>query len=159
MSDVRLSNGSPPLERVDARPEAPSKPSVCRNLFGSPDPGEVRRAYLDELRDSEVAFREKYNYDFVKDTPLEPGRYEWEAVDARDAPEVYSRPPRKTAPVDLNGTQTDCQKTPSAAKKRPSLEDPDSDSARQSKRVTHGEEGSSSQERAEQTPTKSEPST
>lgn len=124
MSDVRLSNGSPPLERVDARPEAHSKPSVCRNLFGSPDPGEVRQAYLDELRDSEVAYREKYNYDFVKDTPLEPGRYEWEAVDAKDAPEVYSRPPRKTAPVDLNGTQTDCQKTPSAAKKRPSLQDP-----------------------------------
>lgn len=124
MSDVRLSNGSPPLERVDARPEGHSKLSVCRNLFGSPDPGEVRRAYLDELRESEIACREKYNYDFVKDKPLEPGRYEWETVDASDAPEVYSRPPREIKRMDLNGGQTDCQKSLSAAKKRPSLEDP-----------------------------------
>lgn len=123
MSDVRLSNGSPPLERVDARPEGHSKPSVCRNLFGSPDPGEVRRACLEELRESEVAYREKYNFDFVKDTPLESGRFEWETVDARDAPEVYSRPPRATNRLDLHGSQTDCQKTQSAAKKRPSLED------------------------------------
>ncbi|KAB5542292.1 hypothetical protein PHYPO_G00089950 [Pangasianodon hypophthalmus] len=157
MSDVRLSNGSPPLERVDARPEGHSKPSVCRNLFGSPDPGEVRRAYLDELRESEVAYREKYNFDFAKDTPLEPGRYEWVPVDARDAPEVYSRPPRAARRVDLNGSQTDCQKAHSAAKKRPSLED--ADCARQSKRVNHGEEASSSQDRAEQTPRKSDPST
>ncbi|XP_017350259.1 cyclin-dependent kinase inhibitor 1Ba [Ictalurus punctatus] len=157
MSDVRLSNGSPPLERVDARPEGHTKPSVCRNLFGSPHPGEVRQAYLDELRESEAAYREKYNYDFVKDMPLEPGRYVWEPVDARDAPEVYSRPPRATKRVDLNASQTDCQKTQSAGKKRPSLED--ADSARQSKRVNHGEEDSSSQDSAEQTPRKSDPST
>lgn len=123
MSDVRLSNGSPPLERVEARPEGHSKPSVCRNLFGSPDPGEVRRVFEDELRESEVAYREKYNFDFASDTPLEPGRYKWETVNARDAPEVYSRPSRATKRVDLNGSQTDCQKPQSAAKKRPSLED------------------------------------
>lgn len=123
MSDVRLSNGSPPLERVDARPEGHTKPSVCRNLFGSPDPGDVNEAFRKELKESEAAYREKYNYDFVKDTPLEPGRYEWEIVDARDAPEVYSRPPRKTKRVDLNGSQTDCQKAQSAAKKRPSQDD------------------------------------
>lgn len=123
MSDVRLSNGSPPLERVEARPEGHSKPSVCRNLFGSPDPGEVRRVFEEELRQSEDVYREKYNFDFTSDTPLEPGRYVWETVDARDAPEVYSRPSRATRRVDLNGSQPDCQKAQSAAKKRPSLDD------------------------------------
>lgn len=123
MSDVRLSNGSPPLERVDPRPEGHTKPSVCKNLFGSPDPEEVKRTYLEELQKSEAAFREKYNFDVVNDKPLEPGRFEWEPVDAGDAPEVYSRPSRANKRVDLNGSQTDCQKTPNAAKKRPSLED------------------------------------
>ncbi|KAF5908412.1 cyclin-dependent kinase inhibitor 1B-like, partial [Clarias magur] len=158
MSDVRLSNGSPPLERVDARPEGHTKPSVCRNLFGSPDAGEVKRTYLDELQESEKAYKEKYNFDFVNHTPLEPGRYEWESVDARDAPEVYSRPPRATKRLDLNGRQTDCEQTPSTATKRPSTEDADSDSAQQRKRVNHGEEDSS-QDRAEQTPRKSDAST
>ncbi|KAF7693961.1 cyclin-dependent kinase inhibitor 1Ba [Silurus meridionalis] len=156
MSDVRLSNGSPPLERVDTRPDGHAKPSVCRNLFGSPDPGEVRQSCLDELRRSEEEHKEKYNFDFVKDKPLESGRFEWQSVDARDAPEFY-RPSRANRRVDLNGGQTDCQKTQTVAKKRPSTED--SDSARQSKRLNHGEEESSSQERAEQTPRKSDSST
>lgn len=96
---------------------------MCRSLFGSPDPGEVKRAFEDELRESAVAYREKYNFDFANDTPLESGRYEWESVDARDAPEVYSRPMRANKRVDLNGRQTDCQTAHSAAKKRPSVED------------------------------------
>lgn len=161
MSDVRLSNGSPPLERVDARTEEHTKPSVRRNLFGTPDPGEIRQAYLDELRESQIACKEKYNFDFVEDTPLKPGRYEWEAVDAINAPEVYSRPPHetnRTKRVDsLKKSQMDCQKPHSPAKKRPSLDD--ADSARHSKRMNHEDEDSSTQDKVEQTPRKSDPST
>ncbi|XP_062862339.1 cyclin-dependent kinase inhibitor 1Ba [Trichomycterus rosablanca] len=150
MSDVRLSNGSPPLERVDARLVDPSRPPVCRrNLFGrtSADSEETHREFLDKMRESQMAFKQKYNFDFEKDKPLAPGNFEWEELGAEDAPEFYSRPQSIHKRVDLNGN-SDCQNT---RRKRPSSDDPDY--AQQSKQVNDCRVTS------ELTPRKSEPST
>ncbi|XP_072530073.1 cyclin-dependent kinase inhibitor 1Ba [Salminus brasiliensis] len=101
MSDVRLSNGSPPLERVDARLADHTRLPVCRNLFGgggAADAAEFRRDCTEQLREQERALRDKYNYDFVLDQPLAPGQYEWMAVDGRSVPDFYSRPPREAQP-------------------------------------------------------------
>lgn len=101
MSDVRLSNGSPPLERVDARLADHTRPPVCRNLFGgggAADAAELRRDCAEQLREQERALREKYNFDFARDEPLAPGQYEWEAMDGRSVPDFYSRPPRGSEP-------------------------------------------------------------
>ncbi|XP_068611451.1 cyclin-dependent kinase inhibitor 1Ba isoform X2 [Brachionichthys hirsutus] len=91
MSDVRLSNASPTLERVDARQQDAARTSVRKNLFGSPDPQDVRRCLEGVIREGVRTFREEYNYDPVGEAPLPPGNYEWEAVS--DAPEFFSRAP------------------------------------------------------------------
>lgn len=89
MSDVRLSNASPTLERVDARQLDSLRPSVRRSLFGSPDP-EERREFFEASRQEEVRrFRDTYNFDPVEDRPLSPGKFEWE--EWKDAPEFYRR--------------------------------------------------------------------
>ncbi|XP_036433422.1 cyclin-dependent kinase inhibitor 1Ba [Colossoma macropomum] len=101
MSDVRLSNGSPPLERVDARLADHTRPPVCRNLFGgggAADAAELRRDCAEQLREMARAQRDKWNFDFARDEPLSPGQYEWEAVDGRSVPDFYSRPPRGAEP-------------------------------------------------------------
>ncbi|XP_056093255.1 cyclin-dependent kinase inhibitor 1Ba [Rhinichthys klamathensis goyatoka] len=110
MSKVRVSNGSPTLERVDARQADHAKPPVCRNLFGSVDREEFARDVEDQMRDMEKASKEKWNYDFAKNEPLAPGNYEWQEVDAKEVPEFYIRPPHvnranvtSTGTVDHNG--------------------------------------------------------
>ncbi|XP_071358985.1 cyclin-dependent kinase inhibitor 1Ba [Trachinotus anak] len=106
MSDVRLSNASPTLERgVDARQQDNLRPPVRRNLFGRPDPGEIQRN-LDAVVQEEVqAFRERYNFDPETDRPLSPRNYEWQ--EDSDPPEFYLRPPhgsqRPQRDVDLPG--------------------------------------------------------
>lgn len=91
MSDVRLSNASPTLERVDARQADSFRPSVRRNLFGTPDQEEIRRYVRATLQEEVRGFREAYNFDPVEERPLGPGNYEWE-VDS-DPPEFYLRAP------------------------------------------------------------------
>ncbi|KAM8882997.1 cyclin-dependent kinase inhibitor 1Ba [Synchiropus picturatus] len=91
MSDVRLSNASPTVERVDPRPQDSARPSVCRALFGRPDT-ESNRAFLTNCIANDVQhFMERYNFDPVADRPLSPGNYQWE--EDRDAPEFYRRGP------------------------------------------------------------------
>ncbi|XP_073337150.1 cyclin-dependent kinase inhibitor 1Ba [Pagrus major] len=91
MSDVRLSNASPTVERVDARQQDNVRPPVRRSLFGSPDREEIRR-YLDAAIQGEVQdFRERYNFDPVEERPLTPRNFEWQ--EDGDAPEFYHRPP------------------------------------------------------------------
>lgn len=91
MSDVRLSNASPTLERVDARQPDNVRAPVCRNLFGRPDPEEIRRNLTATIQEDLQAFTEKYNFDLLNNRPLSPRNYEWEEVS--DAPEFYYRPP------------------------------------------------------------------
>ncbi|XP_033004126.1 cyclin-dependent kinase inhibitor 1B isoform X2 [Lacerta agilis] len=93
MSNVRLSNGSPTLERMEARQADYPKPSACRSLFGPVDHDKLARELEKHNRELEEAGRSKWNFDFQRYQPLE-GRYEWQAV-AKDAlPDFYSRPPR-----------------------------------------------------------------
>ena len=93
MSDVRLSNASPTLERVDARQPDSLRPSVRRSLFGSPDREELKELFETSRQEEEHRFRDTYNFDPVEDRPLSPGRFVWE--EWKDAPEFYRRPPHK----------------------------------------------------------------
>uniref|UniRef100_A0A3B3XWR1 Cyclin-dependent kinase inhibitor 1B n=1 Tax=Poecilia mexicana TaxID=48701 RepID=A0A3B3XWR1_9TELE len=95
MSDVRLSNASPTVERVDAR-QLDNARSVRRVLFGTPDPEETRKQAEALQLQSVEAFRDKYNFDPVEDRPLSPGLYDWQ--EDEDAPEFYRRPPRWSQP-------------------------------------------------------------
>ncbi|KAM9334757.1 cyclin-dependent kinase inhibitor 1Ba [Symphorus nematophorus] len=94
MSDVRLSNASPTVERVDARQPDNVRPPVRRNLFGSPDSEEIRRHVAAVIQENVRDFREQYDFDPVEERPLTPRNYEWEADG--DAAEFYRRPPHRS---------------------------------------------------------------
>ncbi|XP_034433553.1 cyclin-dependent kinase inhibitor 1Ba [Hippoglossus hippoglossus] len=96
MSDVRLSNASPTLERVDARQPDNMRPPVRRNLFGRPDREEIRRNLATAVQEDVEAFRERYNFDPVEERPLEPRNFEWQ--EDPSAPEFYLRPPHGSQP-------------------------------------------------------------
>jgi len=129
MSKVRVSNGSPTLERVDARQAEHAKPPVCRILFGSGDREELAREVEDQMRDMEKASKEKWNYDFAKNEPLAPGNYEWQEVDAKEVPEFYIRPPHvKRANVTSTGTVVDHNGNHDYLLTTPSLESAEGDS-------------------------------
>ncbi|RXN21252.1 cyclin-dependent kinase inhibitor 1B-like protein [Labeo rohita] len=118
MSKVRVSNGSPTLERVDARQADHAKLPVCRNLFGPVDREEFERDVREQMLEIEKASKEKWNYDFAKNEPLAPGDYEWQEVDADEMPEFYTRPPRvkrdtSSGTVDHNGNHDCLLTTPS----------------------------------------------
>lgn len=113
MSDVRLSNGSPTLERTETRVSDHPKPSACRSLFGSVDHEELKRDLKGHLREMEEAASAKWGFDFANHTPLANGRLKWELVDRRDVPDFYSWQPRKKGVcsagnnnVDLNGNHS-----------------------------------------------------
>lgn len=101
MSDVRLSSGSPTLERVDARLSEQPKPSACRNLFGPVDHEELKKELKGHLRAIDEASTETYNFDFSTYTPLPHGRFIWTAVESTDLPSFYSS--TGTRSLDLNG--------------------------------------------------------
>ncbi|TRY62258.1 hypothetical protein DNTS_014521 [Danionella cerebrum] len=108
MSKVRVSNGSPTLERVDARLADHAKAPVCRNLFGSVDREEFDRDVQQQMLEMERASMKKWNFDFINSDPLAHGDYQWQEVDAREVPEFYSRPPHvkrdsSSGTVDHNG--------------------------------------------------------
>ncbi|XP_054856725.1 cyclin-dependent kinase inhibitor 1B [Eublepharis macularius] len=177
MSHVRLSNGSPTLERMEARQADYPKPSACRNLFGPVDHDELARELERQHRDLAEASRRKWNFDFQRHQPLD-GRYEWQAV-AHDAlPDFYTRPPRLSgalakpdgrrrsqgrAPEEPpRSAASEAPREPAAqgagSRKRPAAE-PD-DSSHQNKRGNTTEvisEDSPSNYSVEQTPKKSSP--
>lgn len=90
---MRVSNGSPSLERTDARQAEHPKPSACRNLFGPVNHEELTRDLEKHCRDMEEASQRKWNFDFQNHKPLE-GKYEWQEVEKGSLPEFYYRPPR-----------------------------------------------------------------
>ncbi|XP_029016626.1 cyclin-dependent kinase inhibitor 1Ba [Betta splendens] len=132
MSDVRLSNASPTLERVDPRQPDNVRPPVRRNLFGRPDPEELRRNVAALIQDDVQAFIERYNFDPVEERPLSPHTFEWE--EDGDAPEFFRRAPhgnqRPRREADLpgddngqdaaerSGTQPDRQRERNGSRKR-----------------------------------------
>lgn len=107
MSNVRLSNGSPTLERVDSRSTDHTKAPVCRNLFGPVDHDEFRKDCKEQMQEMARASTETWNFDFAQNAPLSDGKFEWREVDGRAIPEFYTRPPRIRADspggVDHNG--------------------------------------------------------
>ncbi|XP_078529875.1 cyclin-dependent kinase inhibitor 1B isoform X2 [Lissotriton helveticus] len=112
MSDVRVSSSSPSLERMEPRlAEMLPKPPTCRNLFGCFDRVELRRELEKHHRESELKFKETWNFDPREERPL-PGRMDWQAVPRNAVPEYYSRPcPNKRAhsapSLDVNGNRSD----------------------------------------------------
>ncbi|XP_035497685.2 cyclin-dependent kinase inhibitor 1Bb [Scophthalmus maximus] len=114
MSDVRLSNGSPTLERTDPRVSEHPKPSACRSLFGSVDHEELKRDLKGHLREMEETASAKWGFDFASHTPLVNDRLEWELVDCAGVPDFYRRPLRREKGVcsagnnnvDLNGNHS-----------------------------------------------------
>lgn len=152
MSDVRLSNGSPTLERTDSRVSDHPKPSACRSLFGSLDHEELKRDLKGHLREMEEAATAKWGFDFSNHTPLSHGRLEWEVVDSRDVPSFYNRQPRREKSVcsagnnvDLNGNhhcvvvsedtaradgQMECTEQCTGLRKRPACHEPSAQNKR-----------------------------
>uniref|UniRef100_A0AAY5KZH6 Cyclin-dependent kinase inhibitor 1B n=1 Tax=Esox lucius TaxID=8010 RepID=A0AAY5KZH6_ESOLU len=120
MSNVRLSNGSPTLERTDARLSDHPKPTACRNLFGSVDHEELTRDLKGHLKEMEEAAAAKWNFDFSSHTPLLNGKYEWKKVDSKDIPTFYNTQQRSAKGiypsgnnnVDLNGNHSCVLGTP-----------------------------------------------
>lgn len=94
MSNVRLSNGSPTLERMEARVSDQPKPSACRNLFGPVDHEELKKDFQRQLKAMEDASTDAWNFDFSSHTPRADGRFQWEAMDIRSVPGFYSRSER-----------------------------------------------------------------
>lgn len=94
MSDVRLSNASPTLERVDARQPDNVRPPVRRSLFGRPDREEIRRYVTAVVQEDVQAFTERYNFDPVTETPLPARNFDWQQDS--DPPEFYLRPPHSS---------------------------------------------------------------
>lgn len=71
----------------DARP-IPRSSTACRRLFGPVDSEQLRRD-CDALMASCVQeARERWNFDFVTDTPLE-GNFAWERVRGLGLPKLY----------------------------------------------------------------------
>ncbi|KAF7653219.1 hypothetical protein LDENG_00086020 [Lucifuga dentata] len=157
MSEVRLSNASPTLERVDARQPDNARPPVRRNLFGTSDPEETRRYFRDFNQEEQRAFAETWDFDPVAGEPLSPRNYNWEEVS--DAPEYYHRPPHRRQPppgnVDLRGDnnqqdaeernerrpdpQPDPQPDRNGSRKRPAAASGACSSQSQSKRYRAGQ--------------------
>ncbi|XP_059191896.1 cyclin dependent kinase inhibitor 1Bb [Centropristis striata] len=181
MSDVRLSNGSPTLERTDSRVSDHPKPSACRSLFGSVDHEELKRDLKGQLREMEEAASAKWGFDFANHTPLANGRLDWELVDCRDVPKFYSKQPRREKGVcsagnnnvDLNGNhncvvvapsedidrsdgQMECKEQCTGLRKRPACHDP---SAQNKRSHTNSDEVTcpSLSHPAEHTPRKTSP--
>ncbi|MBN3280860.1 CDN1B inhibitor, partial [Polyodon spathula] len=90
MSNVRISNGSPTLERMNARQSDHPKPSACRTLFGPVDHEELKSDLKGHLKELEAASCARWNFDFANHKPMKPGRYEWEIVDDKEVPAFYT---------------------------------------------------------------------
>ncbi|XP_051975573.1 cyclin-dependent kinase inhibitor 1B-like [Xyrauchen texanus] len=128
MSNVRLSNGSPTMERMEARLSDQPKPSACRNLFGPVDHEELKKDLQRHLKAMEDAAAEEWNFDISTHTPRANGRYQWEALDIRSVPGFYSQSERGKGTdvnirssgnnndnnVDVNGNH-DCRVTEESA--------------------------------------------
>ncbi|XP_056373829.1 cyclin-dependent kinase inhibitor 1B [Hyla sarda] len=155
MSGVRLSPGSPGVERVSRAPGSPRTPAR-RCLFGPVDHESLARELARCRRELEDEQRERWNFDFCNERPLD-GALSWE-VAGPDTPEFYRRGPHLKA----GAAQLHPQEEPEARGKKRSGEvtEPPSSNARKSHRSEPGEsaEGSSSPS-PEKTPKKSRPST
>ncbi|XP_056137665.1 cyclin-dependent kinase inhibitor 1C-like [Lampris incognitus] len=88
MSHVQLSSSA--LERLAARRTFPlhARTGVCRNLFGPVDHDELHREMKDKLREIADMDRQRWNFNFEADSPLE-GDYKWEESPRDKTPVFY----------------------------------------------------------------------
>ncbi|KAM4035459.1 cyclin-dependent kinase inhibitor 1B-like [Anomaloglossus baeobatrachus] len=151
MSDVRLSPGSPGVERVSRAPGSPRTPAR-RCLFGPVDHELLGRELERRRRELEDEKRQRWNYDFTNDRPLH-GALSWEEA-GPDTPDFYRRGPHRK-PGDTRGRKRSGEP---AGESRAT--EPPSSNARISHRTESGEsaEGGSTPS-PEKTPKKSRPST
>lgn len=88
MSNVELSSSA--LERLVARRTFPlhRRTGVCRSLFGPVDHEELSRDVKAKLREISERDRQRWNFNFEADTPLD-GDYKWEEVPEEKSPAFY----------------------------------------------------------------------
>ncbi|XP_040292097.1 cyclin-dependent kinase inhibitor 1B-like isoform X1 [Bufo bufo] len=157
MSGVRLSPGSPGVERVSRAPGSPRTPAR-RCLFGPVDHESLARELARCRRELEDEQRERWNFDFRNERPLD-GALSWE-VAGPDTPEFYRRGPHlKPGAAQLHPRAGAGEETEARGNKR-SGELTEPPSSKKSHRTETGEpvEGSSASS-PEKTPKKSRPST
>lgn len=151
MSNVRLSNGSPTLGRVDARLSDNPKSSACKNLFGPVDHEELKKDLKGRLQEMEEAASARWNFDFSNHKPLPNGRYNWQAVD--DSPIFYTSLesnvtdscPSGNTNVDLNGNHncvvvTNCKQEEKAERSENQMDIKDQCNGQRKRPACHGKE-------------------
>ncbi|KAM4816028.1 cyclin-dependent kinase inhibitor 1 [Urocitellus parryii] len=83
----------------DARP-VPLGSKACRRLFGPVDSEQLRRDCDALMAGCLQEARERWNFDFVTETPLE-GNFAWEPVKGLGLPKLYLTPGSRGGPDDL----------------------------------------------------------
>lgn len=102
----------------DVRP-VPHRSKVCRCLFGPVDSEQLRRDCDALMAGCLQEARERWNFDFVTETPLE-GNFVWERVRSLGLPKVYLSPGSRSRD-DLGGDKR--PSTSSALLQGPAPED------------------------------------
>uniref|UniRef100_A0A669QIF8 Cyclin-dependent kinase inhibitor 1B n=1 Tax=Phasianus colchicus TaxID=9054 RepID=A0A669QIF8_PHACC len=166
MSNVRISNGSPTLERMEARQSEYPKPSACRNLFGPVNHEELNRDLKKHRKEMEEACQRKWNFDFQNHKPLEGRSAGRQSLDVNGncqtaicaASQGISEDThcvgRKT---DVAGSQTDFAEQCAGQRKRPAADDSSPQNKRANTTEEEVSEDSPSASSVEQTPKKSSP--
>ncbi|XP_053317876.1 cyclin-dependent kinase inhibitor 1B-like [Spea bombifrons] len=159
MSGVRLSPGSPGVERVSRAPGSPRAPTR-RRLFGAVDHENLSRDLDRCRREIEDEQRLRWNFDFVNERPLE-GPLSWEPA-GPDIPEFYRRGPhpKPGVPPISQHRKTGTEEDTRGKKRSGELTDSSSTNMKKSHRTEPGQtsEGDLTPP-PEQTPKKSRPST
>lgn len=75
----------------DEEPQPPHRSKACRRLFGPVDSEQLRRDCDALMADCLQEARERWNFDFVTETPLE-GNFAWERVRGLGLPKLYLAP-------------------------------------------------------------------
>ncbi|XP_019371395.1 PREDICTED: cyclin-dependent kinase inhibitor 1B [Gavialis gangeticus] len=106
MSDVRISNGSPTLERMEGRQAEHPKPSACRNLFGPVDHEELSRDLQKHQQELEEACQKKWNFDFQRHRPLRVHIWQEMYFNTRFSP-PFLPPPLDSSPQNKRANTTE----------------------------------------------------
>ncbi|NXA65774.1 CDN1B inhibitor, partial [Mohoua ochrocephala] len=146
MSNVRISNGSPTLERMEARQSEYPKPSACRNLFGPVNHEELNRELKKHLQEMEEAYQRNLDVNGNCQTVV--------FVGSQGISEDTHCVAQKT---DVSENQTDLAEQCTGQRKRPAADDSSPQNKRANTTEEEVSEDSPSASSVEQTPKKSSP--
>lgn len=90
------------LSLSDEMPQSPRRSKACRRLFGPVDSEQLRRDCDALMAGCLQEARERWNFDFVTETPLE-GNFAWERVRGLGLPKLYLSPGPRNGHDDLGG--------------------------------------------------------